>query len=627
MKINAILDHIDTGNYALPVFQRGYVWSRDQVRRLMDSLYKGYPIGSILIWDTKVSEEGVVRGDDSISGNVKLILDGQQRITSLYGLIRGEAPSFFEGDTRAFTDLYFNVETDTFEFYGSMKMGNNPAWINVTDLLKQGAGNYVQERPELINRLSKLNAIDGIKTFDLPIIEVTGEDKNIDVVVEIFNQVNSAGTTLSKGDLALAKLSASWPKTREKLNGVLSHFEERGFRFSRDWLLRCITVYLTSQPYFSGLENVNINDFKESIDTVKGMIGSILDQIGSRLGLDHDQVIKGRFAFVTIIQLMKDGGGEISDYHQWNKIMYWYIHTFLWGRYSASTESALAQDLTILREGKGIDGLISQLRKNRGSLEIRPEDFLNWSRGARFYPLLYLMTRVNNTIDWVTGVELKQGLLGKNSSLELHHVFPKSLLYDAGYDRIEVNTLANYTFLTKGTNLKISNENPKEYLPKIRDEYPGALEGHWIPMDETNWNISNYLEFVSERRALLADAANNFLNTLYNSDAAGIINVTEYTVEEGVLSEEDEIILKLSYWMEEKGLDGGEIDYEITDEEGKELAIFNLAWPQGIQVGLSKPIAFLVDQPQQVFDIANRSGFTYFINFEDFKTHVEENYL
>ena len=182
MKINAILDHIDTGNYALPVFQRGYVWSRDQVRRLMDSLYKGYPIGSILIWDTKVSEEGVVRGDDSISGNVKLILDGQQRITSLYGLIRGEAPSFFEGDTRAFTDLYFNVETDTFEFYGSMKMENNPAWINVTDLLKQGAGNYVQERPELINRLSKLNAIDGIKTFDLPIIEVTGEDKNIDVV-------------------------------------------------------------------------------------------------------------------------------------------------------------------------------------------------------------------------------------------------------------------------------------------------------------------------------------------------------------------------------------------------------------------------------------------------------------
>src|SRR5699024_2089878 len=122
MKINAILDHIDTGNYALPVFQRGYVWSRDQVRRLMDSLYKGYPIGSILIWDTKVSEEGVVRGDDSISGNVKLILDGQQRITSLYGLIRGEASSFFEGDAYALTDLYYIVERDTFDYYSLMKL-------------------------------------------------------------------------------------------------------------------------------------------------------------------------------------------------------------------------------------------------------------------------------------------------------------------------------------------------------------------------------------------------------------------------------------------------------------------------------------------------------------------------
>ena len=259
----------------------------------------------------------------------------------------------------------------------------------MTDLLKNSAGKYVEERPELLKFLSKLNAIDSIKTVDLPIIEVTGEDKSIDVVVEIFNQVNSAGTTLSKGDLALAKLSASWPKTREKLNEVLSYFDDKGFRFSRDWLLRCVTVYLTSQPYFSGLQNVNIEDFKGSIDTVTGMIGTILDQVGSRLGLDHDHVVNGRFAFVTIIQLMKDD--KSIDFLKWNKIMYWYIHTFLWGRYSASTESVLGQDLTILREGKGIDGLIDLMRKNRGSLEIRPEDFLNWSRGARFYPLLYLM--------------------------------------------------------------------------------------------------------------------------------------------------------------------------------------------------------------------------------------------
>lgn len=625
MKLSSILDHIDSGNYALPVFQRGYVWSRDQVRKLMESLYKGYPIGSLLIWDTKVNDDGVIRGDKVSIGNIKLLLDGQQRITSLYGLIRGEEPPFFEGDSRAFTDLYFNVETETFEFYGPMKMANNPLWINVTDLLKNSAGKYVEERPELLKFLSKLNAIDSIKTVDLPIIEVTGEDKSIDVVVEIFNQVNSAGTTLSKGDLALAKLSASWPKTREKLNEVLSYFDDKGFRFSRDWLLRCVTVYLTSQPYFSGLQNVNIEDFKESIDTVTGMIGTILDQVGSRLGLDHDQVVNGRFAFVTIIQLMKDD--KLIDFHQWNKIMYWYIHTFLWGRYSASTESVLGQDLTILREGKGIDGLIDLMRKNRGSLEIRPEDFLNWSRGARFYPLLYLMTRVNNTMDWVSGVELRQNLLGKNSSLELHHIFPKSLLYESGFDRAEVNTLANYTFLTKGTNLSISNKKPENYLPKIRDVYPGALESHWIPMNEDHWWLDNYLDFVRERRLLLSEAANEFLNSLYKSNESGNIEINKNIVEVTTLSDEDEEILELALWMEEKGLNTGEINYEVPDEEGNELAIFDLAWPDGIQVGLSKPVTFLIDQPDKVFEVANSEGYTYFTDIEEFKRYVEISYL
>ncbi|NLB41116.1 MAG: DUF262 domain-containing protein, partial [Clostridiales bacterium] len=490
MKIGAILDQIDLGNYALPVFQRGYVWSRDQVRKLMNSLYKGYPIGSLLIWETKINDDGIIRGDPSKgSGNIKLILDGQQRITSLYGIIRGTAPPFFEGNARAFTDLYFNVDTETFEFYGQMKMDKNPSWISVTKLMKTGAGVYVQEKLSLLDHLHKLNAIDNIKSLDLPIQEVTGEDKTADIVVDIFNNVNTGGTKLSKGDLALAKLCAAWPESREKLNNILSYFTSRGYTFSMDWLLRCITVYLTAQPYFSALEDVNIQDFKESLDHVKKMIGSILDHIGSRLGLDHDKVIKGRFSFAVIIQIMKNEGGNISDYRLWNKIMYWYVHTFLWGRYSSSTESVLAQDLNILRDGQSIDGLIGLLRKNRGDLIIRPEDFFSWSTGSRFYPLLYLMTRVYGCIDWMSGIELKQNLLGKNSSLEIHHIFPKNLLYRNGFDRTEVNTLANYTFLTKDTNIKISDNNPQEYLPIIQQKVPNALESHWIPKDNSLWNV------------------------------------------------------------------------------------------------------------------------------------------
>ena len=90
MKISTILEHIDSGHMALPEFQRGYVWNRDQVRGLFESLYRRHPIGGLLVWATK-SEEAVHRGVGPLAaGIVKLLLDGQQRMTSLYGVVRGQ---------------------------------------------------------------------------------------------------------------------------------------------------------------------------------------------------------------------------------------------------------------------------------------------------------------------------------------------------------------------------------------------------------------------------------------------------------------------------------------------------------------------------------------------------------
>ena len=136
MKISTILDQIDLGSIALPEFQRGYVWSREQVRNFMSSLYRKHPVGSFLVWVTQ-TEDATVRGDKApAKSTVDLLLDGQQRVTSLYGIIRGKAPKFFDGDARAFTGLYFNLEEEVFEFFSPMKMKDNPLWINVTDLMK-----------------------------------------------------------------------------------------------------------------------------------------------------------------------------------------------------------------------------------------------------------------------------------------------------------------------------------------------------------------------------------------------------------------------------------------------------------------------------------------------------------
>ena len=116
MKVSTILDYIDSGHMALPEFQRGYVWNRDQVRGLMGSLYRRHPVGSLLVWGTE-SKDAEHRGDTDLApGIVKLLLDGQQRITSLYGIVRGKEPEFFDGDKKAFIDLYFNLETEESSF-------------------------------------------------------------------------------------------------------------------------------------------------------------------------------------------------------------------------------------------------------------------------------------------------------------------------------------------------------------------------------------------------------------------------------------------------------------------------------------------------------------------------------
>ena len=139
-------------------------------------------------------------------------------MTSLYGIIRGTPPPFFEGSASAFTDLYFNLEDETFEFYGPVKMGGDPHWISVTELMQRNLGPFIDRiyqnetlQPHAAEYFSRLNRLHSIKDTHVHIEKVAGADKTVDVVVDIFNRVNSGGTKLSKGDLALARICAEWP--------------------------------------------------------------------------------------------------------------------------------------------------------------------------------------------------------------------------------------------------------------------------------------------------------------------------------------------------------------------------------------------------------------------------------
>ncbi len=636
MDITTILSQVDLGSYAMPVFQRGYVWNREQVRKLMYSLYHGYPIGEILVWNTATNPD-ISRGDVNLTpGNVNLILDGQQRITSLYGLIRGTPPKFFEGNAASFTGLYFNVEDESFEFYMAAKMKNNPVWFSVTDIMKKGAGNIVAEvlgagDPEktafILKYMQRLQKLENIKNIDIHIQTVSGEDKTIDVVVEIFNNVNSGGTKLSKGDLALAKICSEWPEARDSMKTVLFGFQKAGYDFTMDWLLRCMTVYLTGQPYFNALGQIPSDTIQKALPNTKEMIGTCLDHIGTRLGLDHTRVLGGVFAIVTMIGYIQHEGGKLSGSREWDKLLYWYVHSFLWGRYAGSTESTLAQDLNVIGSGEGIEGLLRMLKQSRGSLTIRPEDFWGWSTGARFYPLLYLLTRTSHARDWGTNLELRNNLLGNNSTLEVHHIFPKALLYEAKKTKSIVNSLANYAFLTKDTNIEISNRAPEEYFPVYRAKCPGAMDSHWVPADPDLWKIENYERFLTQRRVLLADAANKLLTSLYEGHLADEALQSFSTKQFDNEQNEEAEIEEMRQWMSEHGLNEGTLNHEIADESGKAIAIIDLAWPSGIQKGLSEPIALLLNETPETQAIVSKSGYRYYTSCAELKEYLLSTYL
>ena len=133
---------------------------------------------------------------------------------------------------------------------------------------------------------------------------------------------------------------------------------------------------------------------------------------------------------------------------------------------------------------------------------MEPGHFTGWSIGARFYPVLYMLTRMGEAQDWGTGLPLKADMLGRMNRLEVHHAYSKAKLYEQDHARAEVNALANFCFLTKETNLSISDRLPEEYFPQVEATHPGALASQWIPMDPALWKIERYLEFLDARRVL-----------------------------------------------------------------------------------------------------------------------------
>ena len=198
MEVEKLLYQIETREIVLPEFQREFVWKKEDSKQLLVSMFRGYPVGSILLWETNNPPE--IKNDavsNKTVGLTKVILDGQQRLTVLYLFMVNEIPPYYSEKEITYDprDLYFNVETGDFRYYQKQMMSNNPLWQKVIDCFQnkidgieiadRADGEFDKDLARVYNK--NLNRLESIKKIKLP-IESVSPDCKIDEAIEVFDR-------------------------------------------------------------------------------------------------------------------------------------------------------------------------------------------------------------------------------------------------------------------------------------------------------------------------------------------------------------------------------------------------------------------------------------------------------
>jgi hypothetical protein len=216
--------------------------------------------------------------------------------------------------------------------------------------------------------------------------------------------------------------------------------------------------------------------------------------------------------------------GVFKDDAEKRGFLYWMYLALMWGRYTGSTDTQIQADVNALQSEDVLKALLANILQDRGRLNVEPQDLEGQGTRSRFRPITYIVARSRGAVDWFTGVKMYNSNLGKSYGLEDHHIFPQSVLYKNGYkkkdskDRKIVNDLSNQAFLTKKANLRASNALPSKYLPEVQAKYAKALSPQFIPTNPRLWEVDNYAEFLVERRKLITQGINTFLDGLLAED-------------------------------------------------------------------------------------------------------------
>ena len=557
--VEELVGMIERGELRLPEMQRRYVWRSTRVRDLLDSLYRGYPSGAILLWET---DEAIPLQDFAVAqqGNpyqsTRLLLDGQQRLTSLTAVIRGE-PVGVRGRRKPI-ELLFNLEhpeeltvvTEVNEEGGdeegeeeliedevdssedelqkrfdrmtfvvaTRKLEQFPHWVKVSEVFKSDSDRPFLKRagitdlddPRAEKYSQRLARLRGVRKYVYR-MDILERALSYDEVTEIFVRVNSLGAKLRSSDLALAQITAKWRGALKTFQAFQEQCGKAGFELDLGLHLKNLVAFATGQSRFLRVGGLPVENLQRAWkDCVPGMEFA-LNFLKSNAGLDSPALLSSPFLLVTLGYYGHKRGYEIGV-GEAEQLRHWVLGANAKGRYSrGSSETLLDQDLATLRQGGGAGELIDRLRLQVGRLDIAPEELEGRNQRSALFKTMFLAFRVADARDWHSNLAIALGHRGAQHRLQFHHVFPKAIL-KSSYTAREADDIANLAFIGGKTNRQISDKAPSQYFPSlIKKSGPDAFEAQCIPTQDHLLVVGAYKAFLQERRRLVADRLNEFL--------------------------------------------------------------------------------------------------------------------
>lgn len=563
--LSGLLHFIDIGDIGLPDIQRPFVWSNAKVRDLFDSMYRGFPVGYLLFWENRTGN-GAKRigiGDKQHPTPSRLIVDGQQRLTSLFAVFRGK--KVLDEDYRERRiEVAFRPRDGKFEV-ADVAIRRDSEWIaNISDIWALGKSSYQmikgffekleakgplseEDKESIAHNLDRLFDLQKYPFTALEIAPTVDEEQ----VADIFVRINSEKVRLNQADFILTLMSVFWDEGRMALEtfcrqarkapdtsapaSSFNHFIQP----DPDQLLRVAVALGFGRGRLKSVyqvlrgKDLETGEFSDSrrdaqFKLLQEAQAEVLNlthwhQFLSCLigaGFRSAEMISSQNALLYAYAFYLIGRKRlVLAEHRLQKLVgRWFFAASLTGRYTGSPETVMDGDLNRLKQAKDGDsfsGLLEEIMANEltndfwtvtlpsnldSSSARNPELFAYIAAQNRLgAPALFSHKKVQDLLD--------PAIKTKRRALERHHLFPRAWLETQGVEDLKrINQLANFALLEWPENIKIGDTPPAEYVPQIQcrfsvDEWSRMYEHHALP---ENWYQMPYETFLQQRRKLMA---------------------------------------------------------------------------------------------------------------------------